>query len=356
MHPHLSATLDLARLGAALVVFLGHAAVRRHGGGVLWQLGGWGDTAVMVFFVLSGFVIAWVAATRERTAATFAAGRLSRLWSVVLPAIVLTLVVDAVRAAYAPALLATDPWYRADHPLLRPLASALFLNEAWGAGLHPGANLPFWSLGYEGFYYAAFAATTFGSGPARWWLVGALAALAGPDVCMLAPVWLAGVAIQRAQPALRRHLPPLAALAAIATGLALLAVSPALRTQFDAALPFVDARTLPRWIDGAAFALVLAGVCARPELLPFANPRLRAWLAAAASITFPLYLLHAPILHFLVMVGPADPASWTRWALLIGGTLVAVVVLTRLTDRLRAVLRPRLNALFAPAGTRAPAG
>ena len=59
--------LDLVRFTAALVVFFGHICGSRFTGGLFWQVGPYADEAVDVFFVLSGFVIAYVAENRERT-------------------------------------------------------------------------------------------------------------------------------------------------------------------------------------------------------------------------------------------------------------------------------------------------
>ena len=55
-----SVYLDLLRFLAAAVVFAGHAYPQRLTGGVpaLWRFWSFGNDAVMVFFVLSGFVIA----------------------------------------------------------------------------------------------------------------------------------------------------------------------------------------------------------------------------------------------------------------------------------------------------------
>lgn len=61
-----SVFLDLARFGAALAVLFCHISGKRLTGGLLWQLGPYGSEAVTVFFVLSGYVIAYVAATREK--------------------------------------------------------------------------------------------------------------------------------------------------------------------------------------------------------------------------------------------------------------------------------------------------
>ena len=68
----MSIYLDVVRLSAAMVVFLGHVSGGRMTGGFLWQLNPYMSQAVTVFFVLSGFVIAFVAEEREHTAQAYA--------------------------------------------------------------------------------------------------------------------------------------------------------------------------------------------------------------------------------------------------------------------------------------------
>lgn len=65
MTSEVSIYLDAIRFTAAMVVFLGHVSGQRLTGGLLWQVGRYMDDAVIVFFVLSGFVIAHVASERE---------------------------------------------------------------------------------------------------------------------------------------------------------------------------------------------------------------------------------------------------------------------------------------------------
>ena len=57
--------LDLVRLSAAIVVVITHLAYPELSGGTLqpWRLGG--NDATMVFFILSGYVIAHVREERE---------------------------------------------------------------------------------------------------------------------------------------------------------------------------------------------------------------------------------------------------------------------------------------------------
>lgn len=105
MHQALSVYLDALRFLAALAVYLFHAG---HFSGVrIPFFGEFGSPAVMVFFVLSGLVIAYASAARRSGPGEFAVARLARLWSVVLPALGLTLLLDTLGqrlalASYAP--------------------------------------------------------------------------------------------------------------------------------------------------------------------------------------------------------------------------------------------------------------
>jgi len=56
----LSLYLDALRFAAAFTVFLSHYGAGRISGGLFWHFADYGRTAVLVFFVLSGFVIASV--------------------------------------------------------------------------------------------------------------------------------------------------------------------------------------------------------------------------------------------------------------------------------------------------------
>jgi peptidoglycan/LPS O-acetylase OafA/YrhL len=58
MRRDLSAFLDLTRMLAALTVFLSHLSNQGYGGEVLADVGAQAHTAVVAFFVLSGFVVA----------------------------------------------------------------------------------------------------------------------------------------------------------------------------------------------------------------------------------------------------------------------------------------------------------
>ena len=76
--------LHLIRLAAALAVFFEHLASNPFTQGTIWgRLSAYGTIAVTIFFLLSGYVIAYVVAHRERTAREYVVGRASRLYSVI---------------------------------------------------------------------------------------------------------------------------------------------------------------------------------------------------------------------------------------------------------------------------------
>lgn len=191
--PVLSTYMDVLRVGAAIAVLIDHLLLRRYHGTLLDLNAGvdFGSDAVMVFFAISGFVIAHAA--MNRSAGAFAFARLTRLWSVMLPAVVLTFVLDA--------------WGRAVNPnayeggFFNPLAfheyvffGLTFSNEWLWQSSRIGINGPLWSLSYEAAYYILFAIALYLRDWWRWAALAAGAALFGPFVLLYLPAWLAGVA------------------------------------------------------------------------------------------------------------------------------------------------------------------
>lgn len=101
MNKPTSIYLDLVRFTAAVTVFFGHVSGSRLTGGLFWQMGPYGPEAVDVFFVLSGFVIAYVYDTREHSLTDYAVSRFARIYSVAIPALIVTFILDASDAPKA---------------------------------------------------------------------------------------------------------------------------------------------------------------------------------------------------------------------------------------------------------------
>jgi len=101
MNRSFSLYLDLVRFLAALTVLLFHASGLEFVK-VDTVLGHYGREAVIVFFVLSGFVIAYTADQKDSTLPEYATHRISRIYSVVIPALILTPIVDWIGARIHP--------------------------------------------------------------------------------------------------------------------------------------------------------------------------------------------------------------------------------------------------------------
>ena len=201
MKPGTSLYLDLVRFAAALTVFIEH--LREHtkiGFAAFWGahpfwFSHWylfSQTAVTVFFVLSGYVIAHVLATRERTPVDYAASRFARLYSVVLPALLLTAVCNYLIELKYPTAFQAFQSGGTTGVALSYLGTAVFVNRFWlWPDLDP-PNTPFWTLSFEAFYYLIIAILVFARGRGRILSMLVLILVAGPSMVLLAPTWLLG--------------------------------------------------------------------------------------------------------------------------------------------------------------------
>lgn len=96
MNPTFSIYLEIARVIATLIVFLAHGSIfyqHLYEQNEVLRLG---RDGVIIFFVLSGFVITWCANERDKSLTDFAINRASRIYSVAIPGIIL----GAVSAIY----------------------------------------------------------------------------------------------------------------------------------------------------------------------------------------------------------------------------------------------------------------
>jgi peptidoglycan/LPS O-acetylase OafA/YrhL len=344
MDRNTSIYLDAVRFAAALAVLLSHV----EGGwvpGIMPAMAHLGLEAVAVFFVLSGFVIGYATTTRERDAGTYAINRAARLYSVVVPCLALTVVLDMIGHHWhlAPYQLDwTHDWGTAKEPLKAGF-SLLFLNEIWGWGMLPGSNLPFWSLAYEVPYYVIFGLALFlprALGLARAWGVALAAvalAVAGPAIAALFPIWLLGLALYHAGQRVR--LSQLTARALGAGAILAWLGTEWLRWHYRWGW---DAPILMGWSTMWHFYLVaplfaatiLAVRDAGLDLGPIAGPV--RWCAGA---TFTLYLVHFPVAHFLSAFIPQTWPGWGQWAAIVLPTLAVAFLLAAVTERKKGAWR-----------------
>lgn len=355
---------------AALAVCLGHARAfllvdyAESGGGALATLFyfavGLHVQAVTVFFVLSGFLVGG-SVLRARAQGKWSWGgyllrRLTRLWVVIVPALLLTLFWDLLGGQANPAGYA-GAWYArlSSGPVpgvydLSPanfVANLLFLQNF--ATYPYGSNTPMWSLSSEFVYYLMFplAVQALVSRESRWMRAAAAAAVVA--LAILMPrliivgglVWLFGVVAFAAlnhAPTARAVARWPVALAGFAAMAAVLVVgrgqwSPGfdvlLGVSFGATVPWLARAAAPwRWYRRVALAL--------------------------SELSYTLYLVHFPLLAWLyfAVVGPDQwrfgAAGVALYAAVVAGVLVYAAAIwwlfERNTDRVRAFLVRRLAA------------
>ena len=355
MNKSTSVYLDAVRFAAACTVFLGHSTNAMYGGrGFLWQLDGSGTEAVDIFFVLSGFVIAYVYSRGESSPRVYAVSRLSRLYSVAFPALLILPVVDLVGQALRPGLYTQFPaldWHNPVHFL----TGLTFTNELWNRHDVWGSNEPYWSLGFEAWYYVVFGLFVFVPGRlARWFAAGAGLLIAGPKIAVLFPLWLLGVACFKTS--LRPPVGRLSGVVLFLGSLALLALfgwwplKPEVWGQYQP-LTLNPARLqsiIPDYAVGLLFAANLVGFHSLSDLLlPFLTLIRRPvrWLAGA---TLTMYLFHLPILRLVVALTPWAPSSTAARVTFLIAVPALVLVVAEFTERRKSFWRALFFRMLPP--------
>ncbi len=168
--------LDFVRGVSAILVCAGHlrAALLQDYGQIqtsnllqkiFYFSTGLGHQAVIVFFVLSGFFVGGsvIKAGQKFNISKYAVARLSRLWIVLVPALVITAIVDDFIYRYQPEVLHGifyAQWCSGPRALdysnsIETFFANLFFLQTIAAPVF-GSNGPLWSLANEFWYYVIF--------------------------------------------------------------------------------------------------------------------------------------------------------------------------------------------------------
>ena len=348
MSKSFSIYLDLVRFTAACLVYLYHSNQR-------WLIADplpasdYGHSSVIVFFVLSGFIIAYITDTREKQLATYAASRISRIYSVALPAVLLTVFLDGIGRKIYPM-----PYnYPFDAIALRATTSLLMLNEWWFLSITSFSNVPYWSIGYEMWYYVFFGVAIFLPKPMRAILLLLLAMVIGPKVVLLAPIWLLGVVLYRwkslqAIPEYAAWLLLVGTVAGIAAfhqagvseKLANLLQVQLGKTWYEE-LTFSNHFLADYILGGLVFLNFAAMRTVSHRIAPILN-RLERPIRFLAAHTLSLYLLHQPLFLFWGAIIRGDPSGSVFWWTTTGMVVFSVFAVSFVTERRRHVLTKRL--------------
>lgn len=356
----LSLHLDILRVSAALLVVIVHALTSDMDGGWI-KLPMVGMDAVIVFFVLSGFVIAYTVEKKNETLGHYIASRLARLWSVLIPALAVTVVLDYSGQYLFSAFYQKwefsgwshggGPW---EHPVPSVLVAASFSNELWFTSTRPLSNEPIWSLGFEFWYYAIFGAWFFLRNATRWIGTAICIVICGPKILLLMPIWLTGVFVYRwlGKHGLSENWGWVAFIAPLVVHLMIKVARPLEHTtlweqrifgeRFFEMLGF--AKYFPYlYIIGILVAVHFAGAAAIQETLNRWLSPFRGLIRNVSQHTLSIYLFHFPILLFIsaslnfIRPGPM------RSCLSIGITLAACFGLGSIFEQTRYAWRAWLE-------------
>jgi peptidoglycan/LPS O-acetylase OafA/YrhL len=344
LSPTASAHLDLARgLAAAAVafqhlralLFLDWPQTTSHSyfAGIFYFLAKFGHPAVIVFFVLSGFLVgsSGLRSIESRTWSfpRYLLHRFLRLEIVLLPALLLGLLWDSAGIH----LLGASALYNGGwHLMVRSghldlswrtlLGNAIFVQGI----LVPtfGTNAPLWSLSYEFWYYVLFGLlATAALRTTRLWLrlimavlVFVVAWFTGFAIMSLAPLWALGLGTYLLP---RKNLSRRMRLILLAASTLLFLIF--LGLTFGVRAP-IEIPTQPLTIDlvtGILFSLVLyAMLHANPV-----RPRYRQIAHHIAAPTYTLYANHMPaMILLLAWLGVRQPPTPVRCLELIGWFIV----------------------------------
>lgn len=306
---------------------------------------------VIVFFVLSGLVITDSALRRRTSLRDYAIARTARIVPVALPAVLLSALAFAGMKALDGSLPA-DFAAKGAHSVI---ASLTFLSQSPWLGVPSWGNQPYWSLCYEVWYYALFGAGFFLRGWERVLVLAVMVLLAGFNVLLLFPLWLAGAWLNRS--AWARSLTAgqgvlyLLGCGAMLQVIRLFDLNALLWLRGQ--VPF--ALSMSEWVlsDYALTVTVVVALAALRPLAHLAAGWLERWEAPirwAAGFSFSLYLFHFPLLDLLERFGPElPPGPW--WVLApIGATLALCAAIAQLTERRTPALRRWLERVESKDG------
>jgi peptidoglycan/LPS O-acetylase OafA/YrhL len=350
MDKQFSRYLDLLRIIAALLVLFAHLADPNITDGIINAPSQIGYSSVMVFFVLSGYVISYVAAERELTLTDFTISRIARVYSVVIPALVLTVVVDMILVHIRPLVNATQ--LIADIPLYQYakfpkyfIMDILFANNIWGLKQTAFSNGAYWSMCFEVYYYVIFAIAFYLRG---WWrsiLLAVILLAIGPGPMLRFPLWLFGCVVYRLHRNRKMSVAAARLFFLITSALLLFDLAVDLNLRIDDQLDlltngWVGNSFVRRVVGDTLTGLIVALNIFAARYAAWSFGRLGAWFTYLASFSFSLYLMHSPLLSFWAAYW--HPGPFMTVTMVLASVWVLGQVTEKQKDHLRNVLRRKL--------------
>lgn len=326
MNQNVSNFLNLSRWSAAFLVVISHVrylilvnypevqAKTLFAKG-FYFITGFGHEAVVVFFVVSGFLVGGLTLDRWRAQGpnlqAYAIARFSRIYVVLFPALIAGSAFDLIGLHwFNDSQLYTNSAQYHTNSLNKVIANAVDFRTFFGnllmmQGVLTGAlgsNGPLWSLSYEWWYYCIFAMAAVAlTTESRFTRVGCasavlvMAVILPSQMLILGSIWLFGIVAYTWIKIGKLRPPRSFGLGILILALILSRIShnvDNLENHEAFAVSFLRDAAL-----GIAYLFALVGISKSPN-----SPRFVAINASLANFSFTLYLTHFPVLVFIVAV------------------------------------------------------
>lgn len=317
--------LDWLRAAAALLVLITHVrggfyvrwsdldpASQTHLNYLLFSVTRLGREAVVIFFVLSGYLVGGQALENFRhgkySFKEYLVARMARLYTVVLPALLLTALLDSIN------------WRAHESSNAQAFVVNLFFLQTL-VGPSFGSNAPLWSLAYEWWFYVMFGLGLYAHAAesqqrkilACSILVAIVVAIAilNRAILFMFPLWILGCAASLTRPIVTRR--------GLLISFALVLVAGATITSS------IRRDMTGDYLVGVSCALLIYAI----KGLPPHKFQWLGWGKHLAAFSFSLYVIHYPINALLQTVlvkersVSASPAHWAVWLILVVGVIGA---------------------------------
>lgn len=310
-----------------------------------------GSKFVMIFFVLSGYLISFTVDKKNKGSQQYLVDRFSRLYSVVLPALLLTFVLDNVGNHINPAFYSDK--MLSSHQAFRYLINITFLSQAWNFSTQLSTNGPFWSLSYEFWYYMLFWAWIYLKGNRKLLGLVIICGIIGLKILILFPVWIFGVVAYKCSNNSRFVIKKNAAVLLFVVTLIIILFLTFFQDfslfskEFRYGYPplYFSSNFVFSWVFGALTAVnlwsfsIFSSFIKVPAFIEKLTKKL-------SSITFSLYLYHFPMLIFVAAVLTYNKDSYFQVVAILLGIVVIVALLSDITEKKRSHLKSFIGKVF----------
>lgn len=191
-----SVYLNLVRVIATALVMVSHIPFTKSIG-IFFSKNNFAYDAVVIFFVLSGYVISYASEHIDKTLGNYTLNRFVRIFPVAFSAIILSFIIAKIGYAIAPN--DHQSFYTSEYmiaqlnaPLKHILTTATFTNEIWWNDIRPFGNGPYWSLSYEVASYVIYGVLFFLNGKKKYIIATLLALSFGPKIVIMFFPWMLG--------------------------------------------------------------------------------------------------------------------------------------------------------------------